>query len=135
MLATPITYTCARCRQVQPVRRDDHFGNYGQRKDGSLICFLCCGEEDRERVHATREGKKVVLYLTHEGGCWRVQNWPGTLSYAVTETRKSRACVGGKRWVTRQDVWFEDGTGARWHGKVIGDNTQLCHCRKLQGGE
>lgn len=88
MSTTSITFTCVRCRAKHSVRNKRTATNYGQRSNGEMLCLPCCGDEDRERMLAMREGGKMVLYLVHEQGCWCVQNWPGTLSLPVRKLKK-----------------------------------------------
>jgi hypothetical protein len=61
-------------------------------------------------------------FWTHE-----LTNWPGSLSIQVRRIKTGHHNIAGKRY----DVWFTF-EGHEWHGVQYGDNTQICHCRKLK---
>lgn len=117
------------------------------------VCYTCCAARDKEDMIATG---KATLYLTlavkplppryHEhftyfskerGMCRRdekgsygtVTNWPGTLTFDLTYAKAGLH----HRAETRYDVWFKGPDGSRWHGVQYGENTQICHCRRLKG--
>lgn len=125
--------TCDRCgKECIP---EGHTTGYGRTHNGEIICFACCAELDKQIMD--RDGK-IALYLTHDPipptfipgfvKSWngRVTNWPGTLVFPCRVKR-------GKHNIarTRYDVWFTDHNGNPWYGVQYGDNTQICHCRKL----
>lgn len=107
---------------------------YGVDNDGKKHCFACCGERDREEMVKTG---KAVLYLSNSaalilGDCvplpkWHVSNWPGTLKLSAY-VRTGRHNIAGKRY----DAWFTGPDGKAWWGVTYGDNTQICHCRRLR---
>ena len=110
--------------------KTEYTTGYGEDPEtGKRLCFMCCGVLDSERMAVE---KKYTLYLTRdkETGHAVVTNWPGTLSLRAYTDRKEH----GHNWgLSRTDVWFEDAHGNGWHGVHYGDNTQLCHCKKLKG--
>jgi hypothetical protein len=107
------------------------------RQAGDKLCFACCALDDKAQMD---DSGKIWLYLTHEPftsiqpwgkpvfstAAGKVTNWPGTLSFPCRVKR-------GKHNIarTRYDVWFKDHNGNPWHGVQVGDNTQICRCRKL----
>lgn len=95
------------------------------------ICYACCAVNDRASMTDTG---RAVLYLCDSsastGRTFTAQNWPGSLCFPVTRSRKSTAyCFG--RSVTRYDVWFTGPDGAAWHGVNVGDN-QILRCKRLK---
>jgi hypothetical protein len=94
---------------------------YGTDKDGKKHCYECCAVRDKA---AMIEDGKATLYLAKN----EVTNWPGSLRFAVSYTRKGRHNIAG----SRHDVWFTGPDGKRWHGVQFGENTQLCHCRRIK---
>jgi hypothetical protein len=119
-------------------RESDSVGTgYGERDDGAgrmRVCYACCGELDRADMI---ERGRAVLYLTYEPRrpgevtswrTWEVANWPGTLRFRVTAATHGRHNLAGGRW----DVWFDGPDGFVWHGVTIGQNTQVCHCRRTK---
>lgn len=140
------TFTCCRCGQSKPVQTNGGTG-YASTPDGKM-CYVCCGEADAEYM---REHGKITLYLTCEpasrmtdngkpytpatigNGRGRncegtVTNWPGTLKFRC-HTRVGRHNIARYRY----DVWFTGPDGEPWHGVTYGDNTQICHCRRIKG--
>jgi len=119
------TFVCDKCGVRHAYR--GWVTGYGTNSAGEKICYECCREFDKEWMS---ENDKITLYLTQATtGRWRVTNWPGTLRFRVDETRKGKHNITG----TRYDVWFTDREGNRWWGVSYGENSQLCHCRKLKG--
>jgi hypothetical protein len=110
-----------------PSTHGEYTTGYGSDKDGRTYCYECCAKQDRQSMQETG---RITLYLTHgklvDYGFGMLTNWPGLLSYSCT-VKKGRHNIAG----TRYDVRFEDETGAQWHGVQYGENTQLCHCRRL----
>jgi len=116
----------------------DFTTGYGRDYDtGDIICFQCCGEQDKDTMAECKPGDKFTLYLTLYNG-WskdrklvdfpKVSNWPGTLKFRVQSW-----VTGRHNWgLNRYDVWFKDHTGAWWWGVQYGDNTQIVHCKKLK---
>ena len=86
-------------------------------------CFACCAANDKARMIDTG---RAMLYLTTATPA-KVSNWPGSLSFPV-----SRICRGSHNWArVRYDVTFTGPDSRQWRGTQYGDNTQICHCRRL----
>lgn len=104
-----------------------HTTGYGTDADGNRHCYDCCAEYDREQM---RKDGKAVLYLTlgADGGGYCVTNWPSSLAIPCMAHSIGRHNFAGKRY----DVWFYF-EKTLWHGVQYGDNTQLCHCKRLKG--
>lgn len=143
-----VFFKCHQCKQVKPVKTTGGTG-YAYYDDDRPVCYDCCGENDRKEMI---EVGKIVLYLSceparklrrpnglpytpetlHEGPgrktAGEVTNWPGTLRFKC-HTRVGRHNIAGYRY----DCWFTGPDGKQWHGVTYGDNTQLCHCRRLKG--
>lgn len=128
-------FTCANCEKNLPIQTNGGTG-YGLDKDGNKICYECCAIRDRAEMD--RDGK-ITLYLTYETfkldgktvllcGSAKVTNWPGTLEYKGYVTKGKHNIAG-----SRYDVWFTDHDGKKWHGVQYGENTQICHCKRLKG--
>ena len=92
------------------------------------ICFQCCGKRDRQSMIDMGHSRHLPLYLTATDGKGEVTNWPGTLRFPVTHHRNNRHNMGG----TRHDVWFAGPDGHVWHGVQIGEQTQVCHCKRTK---
>lgn len=101
---------------------------------GSPVCYGCCAKRDMEDM---RSSGRATLYLhmtpVRIKRGWKmldgikISNWPGSLEFKVLN---DTAKISQTNWgLTRVDVWFEFDKFV-WHGKLIGDNTQLLHCRK-----
>lgn len=128
------SFKCSKCGEVKPVHKDGGtgYGLFGKSK--RKVCYACCAELDK--LDMVKTGK-ALLYLSHHCGLqpanalplpqvWTVSNWPGTLKFNA-HVRVGAHNIAGKRY----DAWFKDHTGRNWHGVTIGDNTQICHCRRL----
>lgn len=108
------------------------------RQAGDKLCFACCAVDDKAQMD--RDGK-IALYLTHDPFTQAIQPWGkpvfSTTSGKVTNCPGSLAfpcrVKRGKHNMARYryDVWFTDHNGNPWYGVQIGDNTQVCHCRKI----
>jgi hypothetical protein len=103
---------------------------YGYTASGRKLCFACCAE--RDKADMVRTGR-TTLYLTHEmrpenptAKHGTVGNWPGSLVFHAT-VKKGRHNIAS----TRYDVWFVGPDGRDWHGVQYGENTQLCHCKRV----
>lgn len=119
----PATFTCHDCGQNKPLKIDGVGTGYATDGQGNLVCYDCCGEQDQAYM---RQNGKNMLYLVQDGQNWHVTNWPGTLKLPCG-VRVGRHNIAGKRY----DVWFRF-EGTEWHGVKYGDNTQICHCRRLK---
>lgn len=120
-------FLCHECKEAKPFPSEGGGTGYGYDSDHNPICYECCGK--RDRAHMLKEGR-ITLYLTTDrhGDC-RVSNWPNTLSFKGGY-KVGRHNFSGKRY----DVWFHGPEGTKWHGVTYGDNTQLCHCKRLKKG-
>ena len=119
---TKSVFHCDACSR-NLVHNSDFTTGYGV-MDSLKHCFACCGEFDKDTMAEAQPGDKVYLYLTKD----HVTNWPGTLKFEILNDS-----VGRHNWgLNRYDVWFKDHVGGRWHGVTIGNDTQICHCRKLK---
>lgn len=113
---------------------------YGTDSEGNRFCFDCCTDQDKKQMMDTG---KIALYLVSipedelpviRGGMSydsrviaHITNWPGMISipiYGISKGRHNWAYV-------RYDVWFTF-AGEEWHGTQYGNDTQLCHCKRLK---
>ena len=141
-----VSFRCSVCGEIKPVQTEGGTG-YGYDANGFVVCYACCGKQDREDMIRTG---KATLYLTCEPAskmrlngrpytpstlsqgtgrnrAGKVSNWPGTLEFPCTTT------VGRHNIArTRYDAWFTGPDGKPWHGVTYGDNTQICHCKRLK---
>lgn len=131
------TFICSVCGETKPRPVDSVGTGYGLNRDGAKVCYQCCAVQDMADMDSTG---RAMLYLSkvftssdgaadpeHKRYHWEVTNWPGSLRY------RGWAQVGRHNWgLPRYDVWFKDHAGREWHGVTIGDNTELCHCRRLK---
>lgn len=126
---------CKKCGKV--CNHEEPFTGYGV-YDGQTYCYDCCGIIERA---ALLEEGKAVLYLTldqepqlyNKRGWYypksaKLSNWPGTFSISIHAIKVGGHNITGRRF----DVWFKF-YGSQWHGVQYGDNTQLCHVRRLRG--
>ena len=104
---------------------------YGTDSSGKTFCYACCAETDKRSMIETG---KATLYLTldavyvgHARG--KVSNWPSSLEFPVRYVHEGRHNIAGKRY----DIWFDGPDGSNWHGVQYGDNTQVCHCKRIKG--
>lgn len=119
---------CSRCGK-DIVRTNDFSTGYGTDKDGNIFCFQCCGEMDAEQLASLKPGEKMMLYLVQDNdGIYYVSNWPDTLKIRCN-VRTGRHNIAGIRY----DAWFTF-AGHDYHGVTYGDNTQICHVKRIKGG-
>lgn len=126
------TFTCCKCGKTKPVQTDGGTG-YGENDKSEKVCFACCALDDAAYM---REHGRITLYLTGpsvldyqaKASPWKLSNWPGTLEFPTQRTSTGRHNMAG----TRYDVWFTGPDGAPWWGVQYGENTQLCHCRRIK---
>jgi hypothetical protein len=129
-------FVCADCGEEKVHVNPNGCGGTGYatvKEDGieKTVCYDCCAQRDRADMAARG---RIVLYLTEERGLqggwirYVVTNWPGTLRIPVAYSRAGSHNIAG----SRRDVWFTDSDGCEWHGVCYGNNTQLCHCRRLK---
>lgn len=115
----PAKFHCHHCLNDFPLQRSGGTG-YAVVGD-TVVCYPCCAELDRERMRSTG---RITLYLApNKNGGFEVTNWPGTLRFPV-----GRHNIAG----VRNDVWFIGPDNMTWHGVQYGDNTQLCHCKRVK---
>lgn len=60
---------------------------------------------------------------------WVIGNWSGGLSFPCITMHKGSHNIARVRY----DVTFRGPDGKQWRGTTYGDNTQICHCRRLKG--
>lgn len=99
---------------------------YGVRPDGMRICYACCADNDRKDMVQYR---RATLYLVKRGAGHYVTNWPGTLSFPVTQVQRFRHPFAREAWL----AYFKGPDGKLWSAKNIGDS-QIAHCRALKNG-
>ena len=136
---TTTEFDCTMCKK-HFVHTDNLTTGYGVDKDGNKVCFSCCGYEDKAEMILTG---KAVLYLTKTDEDvplssmglqplkkrYYVTNWPGTYKTHCTYHKKGRHNMAGSRY----DVWFTGPDGLPWWGVQYGENTQICHCKRIKG--
>lgn len=129
--------TCAHCGVSM-----DHWGMWGQGTDAVRLCYECCAARELADMHSN--GRAVLYYTATEESPEQVGsrkeygtvgNWTGELSYRVMRMKVGGHNIAGRRY----DVWFRVPLAGwwgweEWHGTTYGDNTQLCHCRRITGG-
>ena len=121
---------CSRCDKEIEKSKNSFTSGYGLNDKNEKVCYNCCAERDKEYM---REHGKNTLYLVkttkQETGLpfYHITNWPGSLSFDITNRRVGRHNIAGVRY----DVWFVF-EGFYWHGVTYGDNTQLCHCKRTK---
>ena len=134
------TFACDQCGETKTYKGIST--GYATDRDGKKICFSCCGENDKKELMNMKVGDKTIMYLindaikpTSELGTafathrpWRVSNWPGTLKIRCSTPRKGRHNIAGSRY----DIWF-DYMGMEFHGVQYGENTQVCHIKRIKG--
>jgi hypothetical protein len=122
-----LQFRCGDCKQVKPVGMNGGtgYGYFGDKPRARPICYECCGIREREAM--IRDGK-ACLYLSKDGDGWKITNWPGTLVIKTRWVRKGSHNIAR----TRYDVWFTGPDGKQWHGVNIGENSQVCRCRRLK---
>lgn len=117
------TFSCADCGETKDVLKDGGTG-YATVEGGGKVCYNCCANRDKAQMEATG---RATLYLDMTGHP-QVTNWPGTLRFKCCDARQGKHNMAG----TRYDVWFLDENGLTWHGVQYGENSQLCHCKRLK---
>jgi hypothetical protein len=107
------------------MRREGPGGTgYAVDRGRNKVCYECCGEHDRQELRGMTEGAGIILYLVNHDS--EVTNWPGTLRIKVAERRKGKHNIARKR----VDVGFTF-EGRRFHGVQYGENTQICHVKRI----
>jgi len=139
--------TCSDCgRECIPSGCTTGYGKIVENGEEKVVCFECCGVRDRNRLRDSKPGDKEVLYLNFKTETYQptpgqkergfgvgraytncfVSNWPGTMKFPCY-LRRGKHNAG-----VRYDVWFCDHAGGWWQGTQYGDQTQICHCKKLK---
>lgn len=138
-----LAWRCADCGTVAELGAASGCGTgYGyatDAPDARPICYACCGAHEKARLIETGRG---CLYLTCDAPTprprprvgsfdyapYRLTDWPGTLTFKASGARIGAHNMAGRRY----DVWFTGPDGKQWHGVTYGDNTQICHVRRLK---
>ena len=135
-----LEFLCSRCGQTKPCPTEGCATGFGYSAAGDILCFACCGNLD---TAAMIETGRATLYLTldkeraaagyprREGwhyGQHELTNWPGTLRLRSGAVKRGRHNIAGSRW----DIWFNGPDGTPWHGVQYGENTQICHCKRVK---
>ena len=121
----------------------EHTTGYGIDRNEKKHCYACCAENDRKEMIETG---RATLYLTGGIGVYKdkfgankrevsaekypgkITNWPGSLEFPLFHIALGRHNIARYRY----DVWFTGPDGKQWHGVTYGDNTQLCHCKRVK---
>lgn len=135
----PATFTCSNCGQACPLQHSQVGTGYAMGKADNFFCYACCGLIDAFSMGWTGKG---CLYLSWPARSmnpapdsaygWistpgQVSNWPGTFK-ANAATKRGRHNIARYRY----DAWFTGPDGKRWHGVTYGQNTQICHCKRVK---
>lgn len=124
-----------------PSPHGEHTTGYGTNSAGKTLCYECCAKRDIEQMQA--DGK-TVLYLVKANeqdpapngfnglngvkvSRWQVTNWPGSLKFNAHVTIGHHN-MAGKRY----DAHFTGPNNTQWHGVTYGDETQICHCKRIK---
>jgi hypothetical protein len=119
------TFTCDHCKRTKTVYSNITTG-HAIGCNGEKVCYYCAARQELKEMHATG---KTCLYLSKDAdGQDVVTNWPNSLVLRVFGMTKGRHNIAG----TRYDVWFFDDEKNLWHGVQYGENTQICHCKRLK---
>lgn len=110
---------CSRCGKI--CVSDGCGTGYGKTTEGAIVCYDCCGKEDKKSLLSLKKGEKYYLYLS-DG---HLTNWPGTLKIKVTPKIGRHNMAG-----VRRDVWFslED---KNFHGVQYGDMSEICYIQAV----
>ena len=116
-------FICSKCNTEKANPKGSCSTGYGVNNAGDLVCFDCCGKDDRAQLLAMKPGERTVLYYTGK----EVTNWPGTFRAKVMYQNTGKHNFG----LTRYNYWFRV-AGEDFYGYTIGDFTQIAHVRKLK---
>ncbi len=115
----------------KPSPRASFTTGYATTSDGKKICYQCAANADRADMVKTG---RATLYLVDSQGSkgypFSVQNWPGSLTFAVTYSKRNR--YGGGFGAQRTDAYFVGPDGKPWHAINRGDN-QIVRCKRMKG--
>jgi hypothetical protein len=112
------TFKCSICEKEKPEQTNGGVG-YGRTKEGNIVCYACAAELDKADM---LKNGRATLYLSDT----EITNWPGTLRIKIEYRKTGRHNIAGRRY----DIWFSL-EGQHWHGVQYGDNTQICHCKRI----
>jgi hypothetical protein len=110
----------------KPSQHSEHTTGTAHTQDGKEICWACVAELDRKSMIESGRSRTLPLYWRSETGM--ITNWPGTLRFKATYTKKSRHNFGSDR----TDIWFNGPDGFVWHGVQIGGFNEICHARRTK---
>ena len=102
-----MTFHCVDCNLDKPIQTDGGTG-YATLPNGDRVCYSCIAVRDRTAMIEKGQSSSLPLYLTRKSihkpndGCWKVGNWPDTLSFPVQRITQGGHNIAG----TRYDVWF-----------------------------
>jgi hypothetical protein len=125
-------FQCSVCNEYYPdVSGQGVSTGYGCLENGDKVCYACCAIQDKQWM---KEHNNITLYLTlphplKPGQYIRghIGNWPSTLTYPA-QIKAGNHNIAGVQYSVR----FIDDTGQQWYGRQAGNNTQLCHCKKIR---
>lgn len=127
------TFKCTHCNKTKPVKKSGGTGYAENRETGKKTCYECMGAIDAAEMINAIPGTRFVHYLTIDSKlqgltpfCATVSNWPGSMKLTA-RLRVGNHNIAGKRF----DIWFQLG-GQQFHGTTYGENTQICHIKKLK---
>lgn len=134
----PAVFLCADCGKHKPLKSDGGGTGYGY--DGvtnAIFCYPCGAKRHFDSLE--RDGKGY-LYLSPTtlderkalgaSAAHKLTDWTGERKIPIYRVQSGGHNFAG----TRYDVWFTLG-GRDWHGVQYGDNTQVCHVRRLKAKE
>jgi hypothetical protein len=121
----------AACGHIIPALPAGHTGGtgYAERADGSRICYLCAGAE--QRAEAQRDGRAVFyLVKSDRDGAprWVITDWPGTFELPAYGMTHGHGYGFGRRYPIVCGRFTL--AGQVWAFRNAGDN-QLARCRAL----
>ena len=119
-------FICHQCNK-KIIHESNFTSGYGLDKDNNKICFVCCGENDKNTLLNLKPKEKMTLYLVKENNKYFVTNWPGTFKKEIYNFKKGKHNLA----LERIDVWFKL-EGLNFHGKQFGNFTQTCHIQKTK---
>lgn len=118
------TYKCSKCKNVfESIEKGSHFGNYAIFKK-KKICLNCAKEYELKDL---KTDKKHTFYFYQN----KITNFPSTIVFNPTYTRKGKHYSPISGYMNCVFVWFTDHFGQKWIGKQIGENNDFLHCKKL----
>lgn len=118
-------FTCSVCKK-DIVHEDEVTTGYGLDSNDNKVCFSCCAKQDYE--YMLDHDKIVLCLVTDKNNKLEVINWPGTLRFPVVSSRKGKHNIAR----TQTTVYFRGPNGMNWIGRQYGENTQICHCRRIK---